>query len=148
MDETRGSVAKPTAFLAKCSRDALNANVDKHRNMFVSLTRAGAVDELPDSGKVNANITEWSHDMKGHAKKCVERHCELANKNIEQLCKASTPCIDDHQFKKEELETAGDVSKLGADRPEVPVLGTHRQTRHCVVCEQTCSSSHEMDQSL
>ena len=30
--------------------------------------------------------------------------------NIEQLCKVSTPWNDDHQFKKEELETVGDLT--------------------------------------
>ena len=28
----------------------------------------------------NLRITSWSYDMEGHAKKCVERYCELANK--------------------------------------------------------------------
>ena len=32
-----------------------------------------------------------SYDMEGHAKKCVERYCELANKTTQQLCKVSTP---------------------------------------------------------
>ena len=39
--------------------------------------------------------------MEGHAKKCVERYCELANKTTQQLYKVSTPCIDDHHFKEE-----------------------------------------------
>ena len=42
----------------------------------------------------------WSGDMEGHAKKCVDRYCELANKTIEQMCKVSTPCLDDHHFTK------------------------------------------------
>ena len=29
-------------------------------------------------------ISSWSYDMEGHAKKCVERCCELANKTTEQ----------------------------------------------------------------
>ena len=45
--------------------------------------------------------------MEGHAKKCVERYCELANKKVEQLHKVSSLCLDDHQFKKEELESVG-----------------------------------------
>ena len=39
--------------------------------------------------------------MEGHAKKCVERYCELANKTTQQLYKVATPCIDDHQFNEE-----------------------------------------------
>ena len=39
--------------------------------------------------------------MAGHAKKCVERYCELANKTTQQFHKVSTPCIDDRHFKEE-----------------------------------------------
>ena len=46
----------------------------------------------------------------GHAKKCVERYCELANRTSQQLYKVSTPCIHDHHF-KEELESVGEMSK-------------------------------------
>ena len=50
--------------------------------------------------------------LAGHAKKCVERYCELANKTTQQLQKVSTPCIDDHHFKKEELKSVGELSKV------------------------------------
>ena len=33
-------------------------------------------------------------------------------KKTEQLHKVSTPCLDDHHFKKEELETVGEVSNV------------------------------------
>ena len=48
--------------------------------------------------------------MVSHAKKCVERYCELANKTIQQLYKVSTPCIDDHHFKEEETKPVGELS--------------------------------------
>ena len=51
-------------------------------------------------------------DMEGHAKKCVERYCELANKTTQQLYKVSTPCIDDHHLKEEELKSVGELSKV------------------------------------
>ena len=50
--------------------------------------------------------------MEGHSKKSVERHCELANKTTQQLYEVSTPCIDDHHFKEEELKSVGDLSKV------------------------------------
>ena len=53
-----------------------------------------------------------SYDMEGNAKKCVERYCELANKTTQQLYKVSTPCIDDHHFKEEELKSVGELSKV------------------------------------
>ena len=60
----------------------------------------------------NLNISSWSYDMEGHAKKCVERYCELANKTTQQFYKVSTPCIDDHQFKEEELKSVRELSKV------------------------------------
>ena len=42
----------------------------------------------------------------------MERHCELANRTVEQLYKVCTPCLDDHQFEKEEMETVGGLSKV------------------------------------
>ena len=50
--------------------------------------------------------------MAGHAKKCVERYCELANKTTQQLYKVSTPCIDDHHFKEEELKSVIELSQV------------------------------------
>ena len=50
--------------------------------------------------------------MEGHAKKCVERYCELANRTTQQLCKVSTPCIDGHRFKEEALKSVGELSKV------------------------------------
>ena len=60
----------------------------------------------------HADITAWSYDMEGNAKKCVESYCELANKKIEQLYKVSTPCLDDHEFNLEESQTVGELSKV------------------------------------
>ena len=57
-------------------------------------------EKLLISGKSDANISSRSCDMEGHAKKCAERYCELANEIIEQLDKVETPCMDDRQFKK------------------------------------------------
>ena len=48
--------------------------------------------------------------MEGHARKCVERYCELANKATQQLHKVSTPCINDHHFKEEETKSVGELS--------------------------------------
>ena len=58
----------------------------------------------------NQCLSSWSYDMAGHAKKCVERYCELANKTTQQLYKVSTPCIDDHHFKEEETKSVRELS--------------------------------------
>ena len=33
-------------------------------------------------------------------------------------------------------------------RPEMPICGAHRQTNFTVVCKQTGTSTHQMDESL
>ena len=68
----------------------------------------GGVEKLPFPQDIR--ISSWSDDMAGHAKKCVERYCELANKTTQQLYKVSTPCIDDHHFKEEETKSVGELS--------------------------------------
>ena len=52
---------------------------DNYRTMFESWISAGATEKLPISE--NLCISSWSYDMAGHAKKCVERYCELAKKD-------------------------------------------------------------------
>ena len=84
--------------------------VYNYRTMFESRISAGATEKLPRSEHMS--ISSWSYDMEGHAKKCVEQYCELANKTTQQLYKVSTPCIDDHHFKEEDLKSVGDVSKV------------------------------------
>ena len=80
--------------------------------MFESRISARAVEELPSIEKPDANISSWSYDVEGHAKKCVERHYELAKKTTQHLYKVATPCTDDHQFKEEEMRSVGEFSKV------------------------------------
>ena len=77
--------------------------------MFGSNICAGAIEKLPVPDTSDAIISSWSYDMEGHAKKCVERYCELANKTTQQLHKVATPCIDDHHFKEEEMGSVGEL---------------------------------------
>ena len=84
--------------------------VDNYRAIFESRISAGTTEKLPCSE--NLRISSWSYDMESHAKKCVERYCELTNKTTQQLYNESTPCIDDHHFKEEEeLKSVGELSK-------------------------------------
>ena len=80
--------------------------------MFESRISAGTVEKLPVSEKPDSNISSWTYDMEGHAKKCVERYCELANKTTQQLHKVATPCLDDHQFKEEDMGSVGELSTV------------------------------------
>ena len=62
--------------------------MDNYKSTFESRISAGALDKLPEAeapGKPATNtISSWSCDTEGHAKKCVERFFELANKTTEQ----------------------------------------------------------------
>ena len=85
--------------------------LDNNRTMFQSRISAGGTEKLPYSE--NLRISSWSYDMEGHAKKCVERHCELANKTTQQLYKVSIPCLDDHHFKEVvELKSVGELPEV------------------------------------
>ena len=85
----------------------------KHKELFESRISAGAIEKLPGWAKLHAKTETWSYEMEGHAQKCMERYRELANKKwTEQLYKVSSPCLDDHQIKKEELESIGEFSEV------------------------------------
>ena len=74
-------LGEPTSFLDHaslgCTQRQCEINkdlVDNYRTMLESRISAGATEKLPCSE--NLSISSWSYDMEGHAKKCVERHCE------------------------------------------------------------------------
>ena len=73
------------------------------------------LEQLEDyhGGKNLTQKTEaWSNDMEGHAQKCVERYCELADKRTAVSTKSQSPCLDGHHLKKEALEPVGELSKV------------------------------------
>ena len=110
-------LGEPTSFLDHvylgCTQKQCEISkdiVDNYRAMFESRISARRTEKLPYSE--NLRISSWSYDMEGHAKKCLERYCELANKTTQQLYKVSTPCIDNHHFKEEEMKSVGELSKV------------------------------------
>ena len=114
-------LGEPTSFLdhenlgcaqreCKTSKDI----VDNYRILFESRMSAGGIEKILHSEKSKANISSWSCDIEGPAKKYVERYCELANTTTQQLHKVATPRIDDHQFKEEEIGSVGEWSKVCA----------------------------------
>ena len=42
----------------------------------------------------------------------VWKCCEVANRTTQQLYKVSTPCIDEHRFKEEEMKSVGELSQV------------------------------------
>ena len=108
-------LGEPTSFLDHvylgCTQRQCHISkdiVDNYRTMFESRISAVRAEKLPFPQ--NIRISSWFYDMEGHAKKCVERYFELANKSTQQLYKVSTSCIDDHQ--EEEMKSVGELSKV------------------------------------
>ena len=121
--------------------------VDNYRAMFETRISAVRTEKLPCSE--NLRISSWSHDMEGHAKKCKERYCELANKTTQQLYRVSTPCIDDHHFEEEEMKSVGVLSDVCSQTcSEMLVFGSEWKTWKSMLSEQTCTIDHKMGQSL
>ena len=121
--------------------------VDDHRVMFESRIFAGGTEKASSSEKLS--ISSGSYDMEGHAKKYVERYCELANKTSQQLYKVSTPCLDDHQFKEEGSESVGEVVKcMLSNCSETLILRTHWWSWYSMDSQQIYTCDHKMGKCL
>ena len=141
-------------FVGCTHRECTTSNdiATNYRDMIESRISASAQEKLlvRASGKPDAEtISSWSYDLEGHAKKCVEIYCELANKTTQQLHKVAPPCMDDHQFKEEKKWVSRRiVYSLLTNCSQMSVSGSYWETWHFVVCEQTCACDHKMDKSL
>ena len=152
--EKEVDLPEPTSFLDHvylgCTQRQCQISkdiVDNYRTMFESRISAERVEKLPFPR--NLRISSWSYDMAGHAKKCVERYCELANKTTQQLYKVSTPCIDDHHFKEEETKSVGELSSTcsqivlkcsymaGIGRPDI-LWSVNKLARSITKCTKAC----------
>ena len=132
-------LGEPTSFLDHvylgCTQRPCEKNkdiVDNYRTMFESRISPVGTAKLPFPQ--NLRISSWSYEMEGHAKKCVERYCELANKTTQQLYKVSTPCIDDHHLKRGRNEICRRiVASMLSNCSKMLVLGTDWKTRYFMV---------------
>ena len=104
-------------FLITYIWDAPNVNANRMiineegTQMFESRISAAATEKLPRWEKPQAKTVEWSHDMEGHARKCVERYCELANEKSGAVIKSFKSLLG-WQFKPEEIESVGELSQV------------------------------------
>ena len=112
-------LGEPTSFpdhaYLGCTQDECKPNetsFGEYRKLFASRISAGAIDKLLGLEKPHADTVALSYVMEGHGLSCVERYCELAIKKTEQLYKVSTLCLDEDNFKEEELETFGELSNV------------------------------------
>ena len=84
--------------------------------------------------------------MKGHAKQCVERYCQLADIDESSLRKVATPCIDDHQISPEEFQTTGKLHKECARRVlKCLFFSANRKTGPVMDRERPRKRSDQMD---
>ena len=85
-------IEEPTSFLDHvylgCTQRECKPNekiIGQYNKMFESRISAGATEKLPGWDKPRAKTSAWSYDMEGHARKCMERDCQLANKKTKCL---------------------------------------------------------------
>ena len=119
---------EPTSFLVHVNEIIL----EEYTKMFESHISAGATEKLLLWEKPHEKTVACSYDMEGHARKCVQRYCELANKKVEQWNNVSSLSLDDHQVKQEELESVGELSQVRSQivLKYLFVHGTTWKTRH------------------
>ena len=82
--------------------------VEHFRNLFESRISSGATEKVP-SGKPHVETVTWSNEKEGTHRNAWK---ELANKTTKQLYKVSSPCLDDHSFKEEEMTSARELPKV------------------------------------
>ena len=108
----------PRHFLTMYTWDVLNVNANRMKSLNKKrrcLNHVFLLEQLKNyRGVKNLTQKQWRGPWtwKNMLKKCVERYCELANKKVEQLHIVSSPCLNDHQFKQEELESVGELSEV------------------------------------
>ena len=102
---------EPTSFLDHvclgCTERECQTSKDiaeNYRNKFESKISAGATEKLFYSEKLGANMSSWSYDMEGHAKKCVERSCELSNNTTQQFSKSQHHAVTTTDLRKKKWD--------------------------------------------
>ena len=87
--------------------------IEEDTKMFESRISAGATETVTRVRKASRKngrmVLRYGRTC---SKMRVERYCELANEKTEQLYQVSIPCLDEHNFKKDELETVGELSQV------------------------------------
>ena len=94
---------------------ALNDNV-KQAILWTKQTMFGSRISVERTVKATIRIKifvfpSWSYDMAGHAKKCVERYCELQTSRLNNSSKYLLHASMNHHFKEEETKSVGEFSQ-------------------------------------
>ena len=79
-----------------------------YRTMFESRISAGATEKIPCSGK--SEYLRGPMTWRVMPRNVWNDIVSWRTKTTQQLYKVSTPCIDDHHFKEEEMGSVGELS--------------------------------------
>ena len=96
-------LGEPTSFLDHVYLGCTQRNV-KYAKVLLTIAEPCLNHEFARSELKNYHARKIFVSLRGH--------CELANKTTQQLYKVSTPCLDDHHFKEEELKSVGELSTV------------------------------------
>ena len=76
----------------------------------------GETEEIPVPTSYPAisldNILRYQYDMSGLTKSCVDKYLDFNNQDVSSLRKVATPCMDDHQFAREDFVSKGELSTI------------------------------------
>ena len=83
-------LGQPTSFLDHVYLGCAQRECKSNESIVDEDRKCSNHESLPEqqksylAGTSHANKIAWSYNKEGHAKKCVERYCESANKKTEQ----------------------------------------------------------------
>ena len=100
-------LGEPTSFLDHVCLGCTQRQCDNYRTCLNHEFPREGTEKFPNS--VKFRVSSWSHDMEGHTKKCVEAILWVGNKTTQLLYEVSTPWINDHHFKEEEIKSVGEL---------------------------------------
>ena len=136
-------------FLTTFVWDALNVNASRTISLLKSTVANFLLEQLKN---YQGGIKLTQRRARGHTTwKDMLKHVlrDIANGRTKRQSNCTKFQVLDHHFKNEELESVGESSKVCSQKCfEMLVLGTHWKTRHFVVGQQTCKSSHKMDSGM
>ena len=142
------NLGEPTSFLDHvylgCTQRACQISkdiVDSYRNMFESRISAKASEKLRETKATGETWCRNSIFVVPRTWKVMQRSAwkDIGNwrtKRRNNYTKVATPCMDDHQFKEEENESAGELSTV-CSQIVLKFLFLAR-----MVSEQTCTLNH------
>ena len=86
--------------------------IDEYRKIIDGRISGGASEKLPELENMVQTLWRGRMTWKDIQINALNDIANWQTKTIEQLFKDPTSCLHDHQFKKEELETVGGLSKV------------------------------------